>query len=261
MFIRTVIPFSSFWCVLYALFRFMIDHCLRSLLSSRNKTSLTCGGRRELQQGILHGECSQDSAIIVARNYKITITLFWNRFQNAFLTSSWNMKQLVSAHLKHLISVNFLTIISFSAWKFLNRGLSHGTNSVLRVFNILIQFWLLESVMAIFERNYSKSKSRYDWRCQSVSQCVLVLSPLLVFMTRCLLLFDCYCRVFVGCPLWREVGSAVCHSESAIFSRLSVHTSVFTFHMFNTESPVHTLYTSLCQSVFSTAIYALSIVV
>jgi hypothetical protein len=50
----------------------------------------------------------------------------------------------------------------------------------------------------------------------------LDVKPLLLLMTRCLLLFDGYCRVFVGRSLWREVGSAVCHSESAIFSRLSI---------------------------------------
>jgi hypothetical protein len=57
----------------------------------------------------------------------------------------------------------------------------------------------------------------------------LDVEPFLVLMTRCLLLFVGYCRVFVGRSLWWEVGPAVCHSESAIFSRLSI-------------SRVHTLY-------------------
>jgi hypothetical protein len=46
-------------------------------------------------------------------------------------------------------------------------------------------------------------KSRYNWRSVSLSVCPDV-EPLLVLMTRCLLLFDDYCCVFVGRPLWRE---------------------------------------------------------
>jgi hypothetical protein len=65
----------------------------------------------------------------------------------------------------------------------------------------------------------SKSKLRYDWQPVSMSWCR---APL-VIMTRCLLLFDVYCRVFVRRPLWGEIGSVVCQSESALFSRLSVH--------------------------------------
>jgi hypothetical protein len=42
----------------------------------------------------------------------------------------------------------------------------------------------------------------------TVSQSVcLDVEPLLVLMTRCLLLFDDYCCVFMGRPLWREVWS------------------------------------------------------
>jgi hypothetical protein len=57
------------------------------------------------------------------------------------------------------------------------------------------------------------------WLMVSQSMC-LGDEPLLVLLARCLLLFDSYCRVFVGCPLLQEVRSVVCHSESAVFSRL-----------------------------------------
>jgi hypothetical protein len=53
---------------------------------------------------------------------------------------------------------------------------------------------------------------------------------------------DDYCCVFVGRPLWREVGSVDCQSESAFLSNLSVHIRVFTFQMFNIQMCVHTLY-------------------
>jgi hypothetical protein len=59
-----------------------------------------------------------------------------------------------------------------------------------------------------------------------------------VFWCRVTYFFDIYCPAFVVRPLWREFGSVVCHSESAIVSRLSVCTQVFT----NIQIRVHTLY-------------------
>jgi hypothetical protein len=53
---------------------------------------------------------------------------------------------------------------------------------------------------------------------------------------------DDYCCVFVGRPLWREVGSVDGQSESAFLSRLSVCIYVFTFQMFNIQICVRTLY-------------------
>jgi hypothetical protein len=52
-----------------------------------------------------------------------------------------------------------------------------------------------------------KAKAKVTLRL-TVNQSVrLVVEPLLVLMTRCLLLFNDYCCFFVGCSLWREVGS------------------------------------------------------
>jgi hypothetical protein len=67
----------------------------------------------------------------------------------------------------------------------------------------------------------SQSQSHVTTDGQSVC---LDVESILVLMTGCLLLFDGYWRVFVGRPPWREVGSVVCQSEPAIFSRLSVYT-------------------------------------
>jgi hypothetical protein len=50
----------------------------------------------------------------------------------------------------------------------------------------------------------SESKSHFDW--QSVSLSVLVSSP------RCFFLFESYCPIHVGRPLWREVGAVICQS-------------------------------------------------
>jgi hypothetical protein len=50
----------------------------------------------------------------------------------------------------------------------------------------------------------------------TASQRVFGVEPILVLMTRCLLLFDSNCRVFVGHPLWREV--RFCHFPDRAFS-------------------------------------------
>jgi hypothetical protein len=58
----------------------------------------------------------------------------------------------------------------------------------------------------------SKSKSHCDW--WSVSQYVLVSSPNLGLLTR--FFFQSYYLVFLGRPLWREVGSVMCVSVFVI---------------------------------------------
>jgi hypothetical protein len=57
----------------------------------------------------------------------------------------------------------------------------------------------------------SKSKSHYDWR--SVSQYVLVSSPIWDIWPE-IPPPPSYCLVFLGRPLWREVGSVICQSLS-----------------------------------------------
>jgi hypothetical protein len=50
VFIRTVIPFPPFWFVLYALFRFVIDRCSCSVLSSENKLHLLAEEREHFSE-------------------------------------------------------------------------------------------------------------------------------------------------------------------------------------------------------------------
>jgi hypothetical protein len=47
-------------------------------------------------------------------------------------------------------------------------------------------------------------------------------------MTRCFFLFDSYCFVHVGRPLWREVGSVICQSESVLL----VHCHLYNYLQF-----------------------------
>jgi hypothetical protein len=58
------------------------------------------------------------------------------------------------------------------------------------------------------EGSKSESESQYDR--QSVSQYVLVSSPIWNFWPK--IFFRSYCLVFLGRPLWREVGSVICQS-------------------------------------------------
>jgi hypothetical protein len=72
--------------------------------------------------------------------------------------------------------------------------------------------WLVPLILVTYE-----SKSLYDRR--SVSQSVHHgVEPHLGLTTRYLLLFDIYCFVGVGRPLWREVGSVICINHLNCFS-------------------------------------------
>jgi hypothetical protein len=84
------------------------------------------------------------------------------------------------------------------------------------------------------------SKSRYDWWSVGLTATVVSLWV---------------------CPLWREVGSVVCRSESAVFSRLSACTKYLNFICL-THKIVNIQYIQgFCQSRISTANYTLLIVV
>jgi hypothetical protein len=91
-------------------------------------------------------------------------------------------------------------------------------------------------VLWVIYQSQSQSQSHVTIDGQS-GQYVSVSSPVLFSLPDV-----CYCRVFVGRPLWWEVWSVGCQSESAVFSPLSVYTWVFTFHIFNIQIHVHTLY-------------------
>jgi hypothetical protein len=49
-------------------------------------------------------------------------------------------------------------------------------------------------------------------------------------VTRYYFLSECCCLVSVGLPLWREVGSAICHSQSVVIYQYL--DQGFTFHVF-----------------------------
>jgi hypothetical protein len=77
----------------------------------------------------------------------------------------------------------------------------------------------------------SKSKSHCGWR--SASQYVLVSSPIWDFWPEIFFFLQSYCLVFLGRPLWREVGSVICQSlslQSTIVSQ-HIHTS-FTLNIY-----------------------------
>jgi hypothetical protein len=60
---------------------------------------------------------------------------------------------------------------------------------------------------------FSQSQSHIATDCQSVCLSVcLGVEPRLGLMTRCFFLFESYCPVHVGRPLWQEVGSVICQS-------------------------------------------------
>jgi hypothetical protein len=73
----------------------------------------------------------------------------------------------------------------------------------------------LQFLLAIASESKSKSKSNSkshcDWRSVSLSV-RLGVEPRLGHTTRYFFLFEHYCPVHVGPPLWREVGSVVCQS-------------------------------------------------
>jgi hypothetical protein len=57
----------------------------------------------------------------------------------------------------------------------------------------------------------------------------LGVEPRLGLLTRCFFLFDSYCPVHVGTPLWREVGSVVCQSWSVVL----VHCHLYNYLQFH----------------------------
>jgi hypothetical protein len=76
-------------------------------------------------------------------------------------------------------------------------------------------------------------------------------------VTRCYILSESCCVVSVGCPLWREVGSASCQSLSSVFSPLSkvqynLHCTCYMLHVFKYMWNI----LDLSQYGFSTADHA-----
>jgi hypothetical protein len=108
---------------------------------------------------------------------------------------------------------------------------------------------------------HSKSKSHYDWRSvsHSVSQYVLVSSPIRDFWPG--IFFQSYCFVYLGHPLWREVGTVICQSVIAVYNSQSLFTTniyiklkiYIVLHTFT----IFTIFTGLVQSRLCTADYAL----
>jgi hypothetical protein len=94
-----------------------------------------------------------------------------------------------------------------------------------------------------FNRSYVKVKVKVMLQLKISQSVCLGVQLLLVLMTRCLLLFESYCHVFVGCPLRREGGVCRLPVRVCCIRRLSVCTYVFTFHMFNIYSNVYIIYT------------------
>jgi hypothetical protein len=114
------------------------------------------------------------------------------------------------------------SLISF----LLSPSTAHSLNSDLR----LSQFWLSSWQLSIwhisssFDWTLHWNYSHFQMNCQSSqshsatdgqSVCLSVclgVEPRLGLMTRCFFLFESYCAVHVGRPLWREVGSVICQS-------------------------------------------------
>jgi hypothetical protein len=113
-----------------------------------------------------------------------------------------------------------------------------------------------------WHKHILKWKSRYNWR--SVSQSISMSSyrdhsvtcdQILISVKR--LLSESCGLVPVGCPLWREVGSVICHSQSVVIYQY-LH-QAFTLHAFY-SSAIYIQYTqSYFQSRFGTADYAITL--
>jgi hypothetical protein len=83
----------------------------------------------------------------------------------------------------------------------------------------------------------SKSKSRYSWRSVSQSVCQGI-EPTLRLVTRYHFLFEgCFLKVVVsvGCTLWREAGSVICHSQFVVIYQY-LH-QAFTLHVVEQSFP------------------------
>jgi hypothetical protein len=82
--------------------------------------------------------------------------------------------------------------------------------------------WQLRSCFCGASALATQVKVKVTLRRRSVRLSVLVSSP------RCFFLFESYCPVHVGRPLWREVGSVICQSESVVL----VHCHLYNYLQF-----------------------------
>jgi hypothetical protein len=80
----------------------------------------------------------------------------------------------------------------------------------------------------------------------TVSQSVrLGVEPRPGLMIRYQLLFDNFCFVLAGYPLWREGGSVFCQSLSAVISQLSVCTVIYILHILHDMTLIYNIYRPL----------------
>jgi hypothetical protein len=100
------------------------------------------------------------------------------------------------------------------------------------------------------------SKSRYNWQSGNTSRFRAhsgTCDQILLSVRR--LLSESCCRVSVGHPLWQEVGSVICQSQSiAVYQCLH---QGFTFHVFYSSAVYVQYIQSFFQSQLGTADYAL----
>jgi hypothetical protein len=119
---------------------------------------------------------------------------------NYCATANLHNSQITTAHAKH-----------FLAWQWLL------TVVILQLHTL--RFYLHSLLCRILSQlTGSSSKSHCNWRSVSLSVCLGV-KHRLGLMTRCFFLFESYCPVHVGRPLWREVGSVICQSQSVVLVR------------------------------------------
>jgi hypothetical protein len=109
-------------------------------------------------------------------------------------------------------------------------------------------------------------RDSFSFICQSQSHIAtdgqsvcLGVEPRLWLMTRYFFLFESYCPVHVGRPLWREDGSTICQSHSQQYSVNCQYVQLFTFYLLLTVC-IYIIHKGLCQSRLSTADYALFLV-
>jgi hypothetical protein len=118
------------------------------------------------------------------------------------------------------LRLHYVPICSFSFFEISRRENLADTNSentclhLLRslVDSFLAQLWSRHEKSS---KSKSKSKSKLHWDWRSVSQYVLVSSPIMGLFTRDFFFFKLRPCLLLGRPLWREVGSVMCEKSCA----------------------------------------------
>jgi hypothetical protein len=138
--------------------------------------------------------------------------------------------------------ISYLPLTSSGCW-WGHLTVCHGSHSVARYVSVCItpvgtshnptgnpysfrQTILLLRSGNLYSQRHSQSQSQSHFTTdgQSVSQSVLVSSPVRGSWPDIYFYFESYCPVYMGRPLWREDGSVICLGQSVVMSLVSIYT-------------------------------------